>query len=387
MEKIMSRKWVKVVLLLAMLGRLCACALAITTAADAAPLGSTGNAAEVTRVALLLPLRSPVLAEAADAVRSGFLSAAERQPDKLVVTVIETGDEVAQVLATYRQLSARYDIIVGPMSRSTVTALAQSAGIVKPTIALAQMDTTDLSNAPGGAEPQLPPQMLIMGLSIEDEARQIALWTERAKRPGKIIVLSTPVAWQRRAAKAYTELAQRIGLTVEHLELNLAKGVISASALAQLSQRMQDEQPALLFVALDAEQTIQIRHAVGPTVPVYGTSQINPLTLAAGGKRLPELNGVYLLDMPWQLQADHPAVYPLAPGNGRLNADLERMYALGIDAFAVAHHISLQRSGFDIDGVTGQIYVNMSPAATYFQRRETHAVYQDGVAVPVSAQR
>src|SRR5450830_1757105 len=203
-------------------------------------------------------------------------------------------------------------------------------------------------------------------------------------------------------------------MTVENLELSVPNNALSAPGLAQLGQRIQAEKPALLFVALDAAQTIQLRSAIGNDVALYGTSQLNPLTLAVAGaaiqaaasnaatnattgtapapdNRLPELDGVHLVDMPWLLQADHPAVmaYPrsVANADARANADLERPYALGIDAFRVANEIAQQRSGFDIDGVTGQINVNMAAGTASSQRHETQAVYQDGVAVPVSNQR
>ncbi|WP_016833799.1 penicillin-binding protein activator, partial [Herbaspirillum lusitanum] len=322
-----------------------------------------------------------------------------------VITIIETGDSVQDVLSAYNDAAAKYDIIVGPLARSAVTALAQSNNIVKPTIALAQPDLPD------GAEQRLPRQLLLMGLSIEDEARQVAAWTERVKTPGKIFSVATNVAWQRRAAKAFTQQARQIGLTVDNLELSVPNNALSASGLAQLSQRIQAERPALLFVALDAAQTIQLRSAIGSEIPLYGTSQLNPLTLATAtaaldaaakaaaantappvnDSRLPELDGVHLVDMPWQLQADHAAVaaYPRSVANtdGKPNADLERLYALGIDAFRVASEIAAQRSGFDIDGVTGQINANIGAGATYFQRKETQAVYQDGIAVPVANQR
>ena len=46
-----------------------------------------------------------------------------------------------------------------------------------------------------------------------------------------------------------------------------------------------------------------------------------------------ELNRVRFVDMPWLLQADHPAVmiYPRAQFGDAI--DFERLYALGIDAF------------------------------------------------------
>ncbi|EJL89643.1 putative lipoprotein [Herbaspirillum sp. CF444] len=409
----MLGKWAKVILLTALLSGLCASVQANTTVADddaaSAPVAASvvalpDNMQSPVRVALLLPLRSSVFGAAADAVRTGFLTASERKKGNLVITIIETGDAAQDVLNAYNDASGKYDIIVGPLSRSAVTALVQSAAVRKPTIALAQPDLPD------AADQHSPRQMVMMGLSIEEEARQVAAWVEHEKTPGKIFAVSTSIAWQRRAVKAFTQQARQQGLTVENLELSVPNNALSATGLAQLGQRIQAEKPALLFVALDAAQTIQLRSAIGNDVVLYGTSQLNPLTLAgataainaaansaaagtppAADNRLPELDGVRLIDMPWQLQADNAAVmaYPRSVANADVkpNADLERLYALGIDAFRVASEIALQRSGFDIDGVTGQINVNMAAGATYFQRKETQAVYQDGVAVPVANQR
>jgi uncharacterized protein len=424
MEKIMLGKWAKVVVLFATLSGLCASAQPITT-------NPAENAVPPTLVALLLPLRSNFIGTAADAVRNGFLAAAERQRSNLIITVIETGDAVPEVLATYREVVAKYDIVVGPLSRSAVTALAQSASVTRPTVALTQPDLPDT------AEQHLPPQMLLIGLSIEDEARQVAEWVERDKTPGKIFTIATSVAWQHRAAKAFAMQARKIGLNVEELEVSVSNNVLSASGLGQLSQRIQAEKPALLFVALDASQASQLRSAVGNDIPIYGTSQLNPLSLAAatkmaadaaaaaknaasnatgsadgnapaalpgrnpvgnlasvssnngGDKRRNDLDGVRLLDLPWQLHAAYPSTRPYphaADSDRRSSADLERLYALGIDAFRVVDELALQHSSFDLDGVTGQINVNMTTAATYFQRRATQAVYQNGVVVPLSGQ-
>jgi outer membrane PBP1 activator LpoA protein len=412
MERIMSGSWAKVIVLFAMMSGLCATAQPITTAADQALPTPFDNGAAPVRVALLLPLRSPVFGAAADAVRSGFLTASERKRGNLIVTVIETADAVPDVLATYREAASQYDIIVGPLSRSAVTALAQSGSVARPTIALVQPELPDNSVQ------RVPPLMLMLGLSIEEEARQIATWTEREKTPGKIFAISTNVAWQRRALKAFTQEARHIGLSVEELEVSVPNNVLSASGLAQLSQRIQAEKPALLFVALDAGQTAQLRSAVGNEIPLYGTSQLNPLTWANASKprpapmpvadanaitapnatsvsaaadsRRPELDGVRLVDLPWQLPGAQIGALayarpPAASSPG--SADLERLYALGIDAFRVADELAQQRIRFDLDGVTGQLSVNMTPAVTYVQRREMQAVYQDGIVVPVSDQR
>ncbi len=104
--------------------------------------------------------------------------------------------------------------------------------------------------------------------------------------------------------------------------------------------------------------------------------------------KVSEMNGVRLLDMPWQLQPDHTAVmvYPqpaVNPGQKR-SPDMERLYALGIDAYRVAREIALNRIAFEIDGVTGRLKVNFGRGPTRFQRIEPTAVYRDGMVVPLS---
>ena len=101
-----------------------------------------------------------------------------------------------------------------------------------------------------------------------------------------------------------------------------------------------------------------------------------------------ELDGVRLLDLPWQVQRDHPAVmvypHPVQAGT----ADMERLYALGIDAYRVAREISQlgsrqpssrQPTGrFQIDGVTGRLTVEFGQGPARFERIEQPAVFKSG---------
>ena len=86
-------------------------------------------------------------------------------------------------------------------------------------------------------------------------------------------------------------------------------GYLSDAELVQLRGAGRSRRAGLLFAALDADQARQVRGALGTELPVYGTSALNP-----GADRLAvaELDGVRLLDLPWQVQRDHPAVmvYP-----------------------------------------------------------------------------
>ena len=87
-----------------------------------------------------------------------------------------------------------------------------------------------------------------------------------------------------------------------------------------------------------------------------------------------------LLDLPWKIQRDHPAVmvYPQPVMAG--SADMERLYALGIDAYRVAREIGRHPSGrFHLDGVTGKLTIDFGRGPASFERVEPTAIYQNGV--------
>ena len=69
-----------------------------------------------------------------------------------------------------------------------------------------------------------------------------------------------------------------------------------------------------------------------------------------------DLNGVMFVDMPWLLLPDHPAVLSYVRPDASLPMELQRFYALGIDAYRIA--VDLIHAGESmaaIDGVTGHI--------------------------------
>lgn len=349
------------------------------TQAGAAP--AAGAAAGSYRIGLMLPLRSEPLRVAAESVRDGFMAAWERERDGIAVTVIETGDAAQDVLAAYAGALEQQDMIVGPLSRSAVTAVAASPLVQKPTIAL--------NHPEGRGGIVLPPQLLVIGLSIEDEARQAADWAAREHPDAIAYILSNPAQYQRRSAAAFAAQWQRLGRSAKTAEMNVLNGYLSDPELVQLRARLQGEPSSLVYAALDPDQTRQLRVALQAPplgeIPVYGISSLNP----GKARQLPgpELDGVRLLDLPWQIQRDHPAVmvYPQPVGK---DADMERLYALGIDAFRIAHEIARkaqrkQSADFKLDGVTGQLKVQFGNGPAVFERRALPAIYKNGVPLPV----
>lgn len=391
----MSIRWMKTVALGGLLSGLCLSAPANTTdpspATDPSPVvvspvldTNPGPVAPLpTRIGLLLPLHSDTLGEAAQAVKDGFMAAHERDPGGVEVSVFDSGDSPQDILSGYAAAATDSDIVVGPLSRSGTTAVAQSDAVTKPTIAL---------TPPEGDAVALPGQMLVIGLSVEDEARQAATWAAQDKAMKKAFVLYTDTPWQRRAAKAFEAQWKQLGKDAETIELAATGGYLNGRALLQFKRSLPQDKSSLLFAALDARQGRQLRAIVGDAMPLYGTSQLNPIVAQdrKDGDRIEELNGAKLLDIPWQVQPDHPAVMtyprPVADADQKRSADMERLYALGIDAFRIARELAGHHGSFQLDGVTGILKVRYDNGHPRFDRTELPAEYRDGVVVAEGAQ-
>jgi outer membrane PBP1 activator LpoA protein len=332
-----------------------------------APAAAPPLPTATTRIALLLPLNSPSLAAPAEAVRAGFMAAYERERDGFIIELVPSGDTVENTVAAYRDAAARNDMVVGPLLRAAVAAVAAGA-VTRPTLAL---------NHPGDSTP-LPPNMLTMGLAIEDEARQVAAWAKADFPRGRPLVLLGTATWQRRLAAAFHDQWNAFGNTAYQVELNSVDGKIDDAALQDLKNRSEIDAPDFIFAALDAEQLRQVRAALGTSLPAYGTSSVNPGRGA--GISVAELDGVRMLDLPWQVQPDHPAAmaYPRRAAATNAAPDMDRLYALGIDAYRTAREMALHPGQpVTLDGVTGQLRVQAQ--APRFERREAPVIYRGGL--------
>lgn len=339
--------------------------------APVAPPVAAPPAANAIRIGLMLPLRSEALGKPAEALRAGFMAAFERDQTGFVVNVIETTDSSDETLSAYMAALKVNDLIVGPLSRSAVEAVAASGTVSKPTIAL---------NHPEGsrADNPIPPKMLVIGLSIEDEARQVAQWAASEHPRSTALVLAGSTAWQRRIANAFAARWTQLGNVVQTQEMPVSSGYVHEASINALRSRLETEAPALVFAALDGKQLRQLRSAIGTTLPVYGTSSVNPGN--EPGAAMAELDGVRMLDLPWHVQPDHQAVmvYP-RPLDNLGSLDLDRLYALGIDAFRVTREIALKPAGsFKMDGVTGRLTFSFGQGPARFTRSASPVVYQGG---------
>jgi outer membrane PBP1 activator LpoA protein len=300
--------------------------------------GAAPAAAREPHIALLLPLASASFARHADAVRQGFLAAARgAAKDIPPIRVYPVNEDTVNVLTIYEQaIEQGAQLVVGPLTRNGVAALAASSLVSVPTLAL---NTTD-------ARASAPARLYLFGLGLEQEARQVArLARDDGRRNAFVLGDATPVSKRMRQAFV-AEFAKGGGITVADLNFGADQ-----DSLTKLRQTVDLGVADMLFIAVDAARARTARPYFGNSLALYATSQVN-----AGGDPLAanELNGVRFVDMPWLLQPDHPAVmvYPRAQLDG---AEFERLYALGIDAYRLS--LELLKGARDpvLDGVTGQI--------------------------------
>ena len=323
---------------------------------------AAGAAAPEPHIALILPLASASFGRHADAVRQGFAAGAKvAVKNPLPTRVYPANEDTLNVLTLYEQaVEAGARLVVGPLTRRGVATLAASPLVTVPTLALNALE----------ANAQQPARLYLFGLGAEQEARQIArLARDDGRRNTFILGDESPVSKRMRQAFV-EEFARRGGITVATLNF----GADQAS-LTRLRQTVDLDAADMIFLALDFARARTVRPYLGNTLAIYATSQINAAGAAPAAR---ELNLVRFVEMPWLLQPDHPAVmiYPRAQFGD--DADLERLYALGIDAFRLGLELLKNNREAVLDGVTGQIRLTRDQQ---FVRELTAAQFVDGKTI------
>lgn len=316
-------------------------------------------------VALVLPLKSAGLGRLAEAVRLGVSAAAavNGSDETLPVVTYPTGDDPREVVNAYRQaLRQGARLVIGPLAKPAVHALARSGAVIVPTLALSVPD----------ADVPLPENLYAFGLQLESEARQVARLAQSQGRR-RAAIIATDTALSRRLSQSFAEEWTRAGQVVVHQYLFTS----DAAQLRKMRDAMAAANADMVFLALDGPRARQARPYLGKALASYATSQIYAPANDVVGQH--DLNGLWFVDMPWLLMPDHPAVisYP-RPAAAFPATDQDRFYALGIDAWRLGQ--GLLDNGFEaigtLDGVTGDI----SPGpARQFRREAVAAQFAQGV--------
>jgi outer membrane PBP1 activator LpoA protein len=347
--------------------------LGLLTAALSAAAQPAANTTPETlpAIMLLLPGASTPFARAAEAVRSGFFAAHAVAGAPMAVEVRDSDETPAAVSAAVEAAAVRgVRVVVGPLSRDAVDSLGRAGGARLPVLAL---------NAPSGEAP-LPPSMLAFGLRVEDEARGIVRALVRGPLSAGVTAESLPLAvlvgagaLERRAAAAFAAAAREHGRRAESFEVSIGR-----ERLAELSKRLSAQTWQAILLALDAGEAAAARPWLPQGTVVIATSRVHLLEQSSLGLAR-ELEGVAFVDMPWLVEPDHPAVMVYPRSATPYSAELERLYALGIDAYRIAAEWLKGRQRFELDGVTGRLRVDPLLAGRV-ERLPTMAVFVDGRA-------
>ncbi|MCA1805265.1 MAG: penicillin-binding protein activator [Xanthomonadaceae bacterium] len=329
-------------------------------------------AAELERVALLLPLSGPLAGPAA-AVRDGLLAArfqqaarGERTPE---LRIYDTGAQPQEAWQQYQLAVAEgASMVIGPLHKEAIQALVQSGPLTVPVLALNQID--------GDGQPGL----YQFGLAPEDEARQVA---ERARWDGHdtALVLMPEGTWAERVYGAFAARWEELGgkvLEVQRIApqqvdfgdtiqalLNLDDSRNRHRALTRLMGRSLEFEPRrrqdadfvfLLAQAREARQIKpQLRFHRAATLPVYSISTV--YAGVADAQRDADLNGIRFCDIPWVLAPQDSRPELRAQLDRLWPAEMQRhprLFALGIDAYELLPYLQPQGLRY-FDGTTGTL--------------------------------
>jgi len=331
--------------------------VAAVPAAEKAVAEAAGEAAPIV---LVLPLESASFGRAADAVRAGFVAAAADAKARYVV-IAHGDDGVLAAFAKAKKAGAR--VIVGPLIRDDLKTVAGAGLELPPTLALNQLD----DGAP------LPGRMYALSLTLDSDARQLA---RRARDEGamSVAVIASDTPLQQRFVAAF------------NAEWILAGGgapVIfrfdrSPELLVQLRRELIRTQFDAALLAIDSADAALAKSYV-KSIPTYASSLVNDRQPREARRDLDELRFV---DIPWLVDPEAASFSGLKRPD-YTSAALERLYALGIDAFRIAQEFAEgPREKLDLDGATGRLSLD---ANHQFVREGRLMVFRSGEIVPADA--
>lgn len=306
-------------------------------------------------IAVLIPMTGE-LADLGAAIRDGLLAAyLHDEPEHQRLIFFDTG-ALAVREAYERAVAAGAELIVGPLDKAAVAALAGFAPHL-PVVAL---------NTAAERSVDMPANMVQMALAVEDQAAAVA----RALRESgalRVALFHNNTAWAARARERLQQdrhirivvagALQGVGEVIDVAAAALAvtesiarHAELEALTGAQLTftPRPRDDVDAVVAF-VEQDELLALKPALNfhfaGELPVYAWSQAPRGGL--GGR----LDGVYVCDIPWRL---HPhALRDQAEAAFGVRA-ASPLFALGVDGYRVANQLArLTTHGESIAGSTG----------------------------------
>lgn len=349
---------------------------------------------DIKRIAILLPLEGK-FAKAATAIKEGLLVAHFRKqqpgsnsPELLFLdsTKINTPHQLAAIVK-----EKQVDLVIGPLKKDFVNAIASDPQIDTPVLALNYTDNIHREN------------IYQFGLSAEDEAKQVAVktWEKGIKNAA---LLTPDTNWGSRIKDSFVEKFHALGGKVTTSQSFTDSEGFSAKVSALLntdnsqqrftelkqtitSRKIEFEEhrrtdiDAIIITALpnDARQLSPIiAFNFAGDLPIYATSHVYAGTPDPIQDQ--DLNKVNFLGTPWSLKPASQNKVILSQDRDNTSSRLGRFYALGIDAYRIYPYLKqlIALPGTEIIGETGLLSLNENGQV---ERKLLWAQYKDGTPI------
>jgi uncharacterized protein len=330
------------------------------------------------KIAVLLPPPSGEYRRATAAILAGLKAAQTRDGSGLSLDLFPVDERFDSLANAYQDITSRgYAFAIGPLVKSSVSQLTELPNLAVPTLAL---------NWPESDRPA-PGNTVFFGLPIESDAVFVArsafaeASTLSTRRPLKACIVTNTSPLARRAASAFAESWKEQGAqVVDQIETD-------SKLNGEMRSLVGGVDADVYFVASTIETARAVKTSLPKDAQLYGPSILSTGVTASNlnqsaQNRTPELDGYKVTDLPWLIQTDHPAVMAYPRQSTLSHQELQRLYALGIDAFRCAKELMSGNNSFDLDGVTGRLKFDRSADAR-IQRSPVLAEYRGGLLVPL----
>lgn len=268
------------------------------------------------KIALLLPLGSSSYEAAANSVRAGVMAAFKAEAGQGEIRAYDTGGPEGVFQAYQQAVTEGAQFVIGPLTRDEVTALSAQQ-LTVPVLALNQPE--------GNVKPR--EHLMLFGLPVEAEAREVAhLARDHGMQNALVIVADNPLG--QRMAKAFVEEWRGLdgGITAQLT-------IPAVGKLAEFKAEAAAHPADMIFLASGVEQARLVRPYLDLATPTYGTSHIYD-GMSKSVQNV-DLVAIHFVDLPWLVDPENPilALYRSAAEQAPPNAELQRMFAMGVDAY------------------------------------------------------
>lgn len=378
-------------------------------------------------IAVMLPLTGK-LGSAGRAIQDGLLAGYYDDAETTeALPTLRFYDTVNQDVAQLYHLATAEgaQLVIGPLLKENVLALAQQETLGVPVLALNTLDSAQPGAVSEGlvetdevqleevaleAETQAIKEPVILNhstlfqftLAVESEAVQVA---EKAWRDGhrRVMIVAPASSWGDRSVLAFRGRWEALGgLVIEDRRFKDQRSysplIKSTVAIDQSEQRKSQIQRILgknlefeprsrkdidfIFMPSYATQAKQLKpllafHYAGD-IPVYAMSQVYN---GQSGQNLSDLNGIKFSALPWffDSEAKERSAIELYGENSR---SLQHFYAMGVDAYHIYPRLEqlkrMQQAQFY--GQTGKLKVTQG---NVISREQTWAEVRNGMAVEI----